>query len=195
MGLRFGSGDFSTRSLFEMRGWNRRSFSVSNCTFVSRASSAQWGISLLALICTNLTCSELKPRACGDGVVTAFEECDGTNLPQGSTCSDMRTPITACTSLCRLDRSTCPAPSTCRNPPGVIDQAEECDDTNVGGKTCASLLGDPASGTLKCRPNCTFDAALCTAGGAAGGSGGSGGSGAAVGRFGTGKFGESVFGP
>jgi hypothetical protein len=38
---------------------------------------------------------------------------------------------------------------------------EQCDDINLGGETCVSLLGPGTSGTLACAADCTFDTAAC----------------------------------
>jgi hypothetical protein len=52
------------------------------------------------------------------------------------------------------------APSRCGN--GVIDPPEGCDDTDLGGQTCASLtMGAHPTGTLRCTPYCQFDASNC----------------------------------
>jgi hypothetical protein len=55
---------------------------------------------------------------------------------------------------------------------GEIDDNEQCDGSNLGGETCASL--GEGDGTLMCLPNtCMFDVSMCTQVG--GGSGGYGG--------------------
>ena len=59
----------------------------------------------------------------------------------------------------------CPAISHCGD--GNIDPGEECDGTNLGGKTCSTIgLGVPiATGaTLRCTPECKFDKLSCTCG-------------------------------
>src|SRR5690606_30542439 len=42
---------------------------------------------------------------------------------------------------------------------GVVEGAEDCDGTDLGGRTC----GDEgfASGTLACASDCTFDTSMC----------------------------------
>lgn len=43
-----------------------------------------------------------------------------------------------------------------------IDGKEQCDGTDLGGKTCADVTsGFVHSGTLVCKPDCTFDASDC----------------------------------
>ena len=55
---------------------------------------------------------------------------------------------------------------------GVITEGEECDGSNLDGKTCVSL--GYTGGTLACKADCTFDKSACTSGGG-GGPGGGGG--------------------
>src|SRR5262245_22689209 len=53
-----------------------------------------------------------------------------------------------------------PPPPNCGD--GQISGREECDGTNLGGKTCATASSIFASGTLRCDPNtCTFDVRKC----------------------------------
>lgn len=47
---------------------------------------------------------------------------------------------------------------TCFN--GTIEAPEQCDGVNLNGATCGSL--GYATGTLACRPNCTFDTSGCS---------------------------------
>lgn len=44
---------------------------------------------------------------------------------------------------------------------GVIDPGEKCDGTELGGTTCASLLGGTNVGKLQCRADCSFDTVQC----------------------------------
>lgn len=54
------------------------------------------------------------------------------------------------------------APS-CGN--GSIDAGEDCDGALLGGKTCATILGDAnATGALECSASCVFDPSGCSAG-------------------------------
>jgi hypothetical protein len=51
-------------------------------------------------------------------------------------------------------------PVTCGN--GTIESPEACDGTNLGGLTCPSATGQTgATGTLACRPDCSFDLSTC----------------------------------
>lgn len=61
---------------------------------------------------------------------------------------------------------------------GIVDGKDQCDGNDLNGQTCASVsFGALPSGTLKCRPNCTFDLSGC--------------SGAGEGGLGTGGFGSA----
>ncbi len=69
-------------------------------------------------------CAQVSPyESCGDGVVTAGEECDDGNVRGGDGCS----------SKCTLE----PIPPTCGN--GIRTLGEECDDGNtVDGDACSN---------------------------------------------------------
>ena len=45
---------------------------------------------------------------------------------------------------------------------GIVDAVEQCDSSNVNGKTCTSVPGGFSGGTLACAANCTFDTSGCT---------------------------------
>jgi cysteine-rich repeat protein len=77
---------------------------------------------------------------CGNGVLDAGEECDDGNLDDDDDCL----------STCRL--------ATCGD--GFLNRLrEECDGTNFGGESCASLgLG---GGSLACTASCTLDTSGC----------------------------------
>src|SRR5262245_5069424 len=49
--------------------------------------------------------------------------------------------------------------SSCGN--DIKDPDEECDGSDVGGITCADLLGPKATGNVTCGPTCAIDAAGC----------------------------------
>ena len=55
---------------------------------------------------------------------------------------------------------------------GVIQSGEECDGSNLNGKSC--LTQGFSGGTLSCNSNCTFNTSSCTSGGGGGGGGGGG---------------------
>jgi hypothetical protein len=98
---------------------------------------------------------------CGNGQVDDNEDCDGTNL-DGWTCqeSGFTSGTLSCSASCQLDTSKCTG-KLCGN--GKIDTTaeEECDGSNLGGKTCQSL--GYTGGTLTCDPDfCNFDPSQCT---------------------------------
>lgn len=64
-------------------------------------------------------------------------------------------------STCVMDWSS---PDECGN--DVVDDGEQCDGTDLGGETCASL--DYYGGTLACNNDCTRDLTSCQAAGRCG---------------------------
>lgn len=86
-----------------------------------------------------------NPR-CGDGVQDAGEGCDDGNADQRDLC------LNAC------------VPSACgdgfRQAPNGQGQNEECDGTDLNGKTCLTL--GLRTGRLSCYPTCTYDTRRCT---------------------------------
>ena len=104
------------------------------------------------------------PLTCGNGVVDAYEACDGPQLG-GASCSSLGlgTGVLACTGGCELDASGCSVAPSCGD--GVIDQSTElCDGSDLGAApafTCQSL-GFTGGGTLACRADCSgFDTSEC----------------------------------
>src|SRR5262249_8994911 len=100
---------------------------------------------------------------CGDDDIASGEVCDGTNLG-GKSCQSLgfASGTLACAVGRTLDTSGCnlfPAPPpTCGN--GARDGSEQCDGTDLGGATCASL-GFTPDGTLACTAGCGFDTSGC----------------------------------
>lgn len=96
--------------------------------------------------------------ACGNGVVDAGEECDGTDLA-GLDCTALGGGFAggtlACADDCTLDASGC---TTCGN--GAIDAGEACDGASLGGLGCGDL--GFSGGTLGCDGACTYDTTACT---------------------------------
>jgi len=96
------------------------------------------------------------PLTCGDGVVDAYEACDGANLG-GQSCASLGLGggTLGCTAGCRLDASGCTIPPRCGD--GVLDRPDElCDGTDFG-----ALAGDVTcdafgrnGGTLACSSDC-----------------------------------------
>jgi hypothetical protein len=101
---------------------------------------------------------------CGDGVRQDGEECDdplsdGSGDFGGATCQSRGATAgaLACTPRCRIDDRGC---TTCGD--GVREPGEACDGADLGGETCASRLGERATGTLSCAPGCDgFDTSAC----------------------------------
>jgi hypothetical protein len=102
------------------------------------------------------------PPTCGNGVVDGAEQCDGSDLG-GASCASRgynAGGALSCTAGCAYDTSACmcaPA-STCGN--GVRDGNEQCDGSDLGGATCASL-GYTLDGTLACTAGCGYDTSGC----------------------------------
>ena len=106
---------------------------------------------------------------CGDGVrnqsASNEEECDGSDsLYTG--CEDVGAysgGTLGCTASCEVDVSQCIKKPYCGD--GSINAAGEvCDSSDFNGKTCSSVLGVKATGSLRCMKSCTkIDDAECVA--------------------------------
>jgi hypothetical protein len=107
-------------------------------------------------ICHNGAC---KPFACGDGMRTGTEECDGSDLG-GKTCKALGfyadNPGLKCGVSCKFDTSGCQG--ACGD--GMINGPELCDGFDLGGADCRTAGFYDAAG-LRCSPFCTFDVADC----------------------------------
>ncbi len=103
------------------------------------------------------------PATCGNGLLDAGEQCDGANL-NGETCQSLNSQLwgggtLACTGSCTYDTSGCEPVEHCGNGLAESDFGEECDGTDLGGKTCEDLgLG---GGDLACKADCTLDTSGC----------------------------------
>jgi hypothetical protein len=113
-------------------------------------------------------------NSCGDGVVNGNDQCDcgdaGTPCTsaqlKGKSCSDFMSPANKpytggtlkCFSPnnCQVDVSGC---TWCGD--AVRNGSEACDGGDLGGQSCVGL--GYASGSLKCRPDCTYDKSGCLA--------------------------------
>jgi|GEM_PF-2969402 len=99
---------------------------------------------------------------CGDGKINGTEKCDG-SAPNNATCELVlgagSTGSIKCKDDCTLDTSGCSAPISCGN--GKKDDSEKCEGTDLGGVTCTSEVGKPATGDLTCAANCTIDTSAC----------------------------------
>jgi len=99
------------------------------------------------------------PAVCGDGVRTAGEVCDGTDLA-GQTCETRgyyaQTTGLACTPDCKFDESGCEQ----RCGDGVRNGTEQCDGSDLGGD-CQTAGFYNAAG-LTCTSFCTWNVSQCT---------------------------------
>jgi len=95
------------------------------------------------------------PFGCGNGVLNAKEQCDGTNLA-GQTCQTQGffKGSLKCHHNCKLDTSGC---SNCGN--GKADFGEGCDGKDLAGQTCITAGFD--WGPLSCKADCTLDTSKC----------------------------------
>jgi hypothetical protein len=102
-------------------------------------------------------CMNNKP-VCGDDMIEAPEDCDGTDLG-GEDCESQGFlgGRLACANDCTLDTTGC-SDRICGN--DMIEGAEECDGMNLGGEDCGSQGFD--GGTLACANDCAFDLTGCT---------------------------------
>jgi cysteine-rich repeat protein len=94
---------------------------------------------------------------CGDGIVTAPEDCDGQNY-NGASCISLGFAggEMACSQACEFVTSLC-LPAVCGN--GTAEQGENCDGQDYRGATCAAL--GFAGGELACSQSCAFVTSLC----------------------------------
>jgi hypothetical protein len=103
------------------------------------------------------TCLRPPCGSCGDGAISAGEQCDGAALG-GATCGTLGLsggPL-SCTLDCRYDLSQCH--STCGN--GVREGGELCDGTDLNGVTCQN--SGFSGGQARCTSSCSFDLSGCT---------------------------------
>lgn len=94
---------------------------------------------------------------CGNGVLNAGEECDGTNLG-GATCASngFAGGSLSCSPTCTLVTTQC---TNCGN--NVIDSGEVCDGTALGSGSCTDL--GCSGGALACNATCSgFVKSGCT---------------------------------
>lgn len=110
-------------------------------------------------------CESAVTYECNNGFIEKGESCDADKL-NDQTCESQvgegSVGKLRCASDCRgFDTTECSAPTTCGN--GHIDGAERCDERELAGNTCASVLGEGSTGVLFCQNNCNgFDTSACT---------------------------------
>ncbi|MEI8364730.1 MAG: chitobiase/beta-hexosaminidase C-terminal domain-containing protein, partial [archaeon] len=102
---------------------------------------------------------------CGNDKVEGTEQCDGLDMGKYTyqTCVSLKfsSGNLSCNADCTLDTSNCvggTTGSTCGN--GTIQKSEQCDGSNLNGKTCVSL--GYSGGNLECKSNCSFDLTTCS---------------------------------
>ncbi|MBQ1927103.1 MAG: hypothetical protein II180_13395 [Proteobacteria bacterium] len=107
-----------------------------------------------------------KPATCDGNQIDQGEICDGLHL-NDKTCASVvglgSTGTLKCKSNCAgYETTSCTQPTACGN--GKIDSGETCDGTNVGGRTCAQLVGEGSVGTPRCSSDCrSHDLSGCSA--------------------------------
>ena len=124
---------------------------------------------LCAFDCLSYNTDYCKPPSgpvCNNGIVEDGEVCDGTDLG-GATCESEMGPGDVGTLTCSSDclvlmTNDCElsVSPVCSN--NIREEGEECDGTDLGGATCASLDGPGYEGVLSCDSNCHFDTSGCT---------------------------------
>jgi hypothetical protein len=99
-------------------------------------------------------CEGDEGPACGDGVRTAPEACDGADLGWNPCLAwGLGAGGATCRADCTLDLSAC---TQCGD--GFRAATEDCDGADLGGQTCESL--GLAGGALACA-DCAFDTSAC----------------------------------
>ncbi|MBN2459264.1 hypothetical protein JXB28_03180 [Candidatus Woesearchaeota archaeon] len=120
----------------------------------------------------NTTLCELSPqRICGDYAVNRLGEvCDGEDFA-GTTCESLGFSggnLSCIQETCQVNTSQCIKTNTSRfcgdgilQKPNDAIFMEQCDGTNLSGKTCTSFTGY-TGGNLACYSDCTFDYSSCS---------------------------------
>ncbi|MEO1171533.1 MAG: hypothetical protein AAFX94_05710, partial [Myxococcota bacterium] len=105
---------------------------------------------------TNTNSNATAAGVCGDGIITADEQCDGDQFrPNGCRDFGFVGGRLRCTTACTVNVDAC---TLCGN--GEIDDGEQCDGADLGGQNCENH-GLSAEGTLGCTDSCTFDISQC----------------------------------
>src|SRR5262245_9308934 len=95
--------------------------------------------------------------ACGDSVIQAGEQCDGSNLA-GQTCVSFGFSggSLSCDSSCHFNTAGCTS-TVCGN--GIAEGTEQCDGADLGGETCVTF--GFSGGILRCTAACAFNISGC----------------------------------
>ncbi len=124
------------------------------------------GYSAGSLACTSQCtfdvsdCDSTAP-VCGNAILETGEQCDRGQLG-GMTCVllGFTGGQLGCSDSCRFDTSNClGTPFVCGDDVQQSANGEQCDGSDLAGASCQSLGFD--SGTLGCRPDCTYDLDQC----------------------------------
>jgi len=101
---------------------------------------------------------EIDPE-CGNGDPDDGEECEPGDT-EACNIYQFQSGTVTCTNTCSWDENACVPLDTCNDSGyGQIDSGEECDGTNLNGRTC--ILEQYDSGTLSCNNQCQFDTSDC----------------------------------
>ncbi|MCC7072383.1 MAG: hypothetical protein IT383_13730 [Deltaproteobacteria bacterium] len=92
---------------------------------------------------------------CGDGAVSGWEDCDGSEVPGNCTNHGFVGGSLACDD-CAFDTGGC-LTQICGN--GAIEGTEVCDGSNFGGLSCANVVMD---GSLTCNSCTSITTGACT---------------------------------
>lgn len=110
----------------------------------------------------NTTSCNPPGPVCGNGAKEVGEGCDGSDYG-GATCASVLgagyTGSLSC-NACSINSNACVPPVTCGN--GNKEGGEQCDGSDIGGATCASVVGAGYTGTITCNAGCTYNSGACS---------------------------------
>ncbi len=142
-------------------------FKNTNVSCDTEVGAGSTGMVLCGADCKSLNLSGCSaPTQCGNGTIDAGEVCEAGKLGS-ATCASVVGEGSEGNLICgdgckHFNTTGCSAPHSCGD--GNINNGETCDGENVGGKTCADVVGYGSKGTLRCSNKCTnFDTTGCSA--------------------------------